>query len=263
MQDRSIKINAMPNVKSPLTLGDLAKRVSGLLKVNQVLYMLLIVAVFLLGYLVARVQMLEKNQGLSSQTQTTQTQTGGQVPQQKTDVKPGKLPVLGKDSAKITMIEFSDFECPFCKRYFDETLPQVIKDYVDRGLVKLNYRHFPLDFHPAAMPSALASECANEQGKFWEYHNKIFNEQDKVSEKTADVITSQLKTWAEDLGLNTSQFNQCLNSSKYQTTVDQDLSDGKAAGVSGTPTFYINGRQLVGAQPFAAFKAIIDEELKK
>ncbi|MBI4091641.1 MAG: DsbA family protein [Candidatus Levybacteria bacterium] len=202
--------------------------------------------------------MLEKNQssGLAPQGQT------GETPSEKVDVKGGQLPVFGQQNAKVTMIEFSDFECPFCKSYFDQTLSQIKKDYVDKGLVKLYYRHFPLDFHPAAMPAALASECANEQDKFWEYHDKIFTEQDKISGKTADVIATQLKLFAQELGLNTSQFDGCLDNTKFQANVDADLNDGRTAGVSGTPTFFINGNRLVGAQPYASFKALIDEELK-
>ena len=247
----------MPKTAASLTVGDLLKKASTI-KAVQLLYILLLVAVFLLGYLAARVQMLEKTQ---SSSLTPQGQTG-QTPSEKVDVKEGKLPVFGKNNAKVTMIEFSDFECPFCKRYFDETLSQVIKEYVDSGKVKMFYRHFPLDFHAAAMPAALASECANEQGKFWEYHDKIFAEQDKIAGKTSDVITTQLKSFAQELGLNTSRFDTCLDTEKYKSNVDADLNDGKTAGVSGTPTFFINGQRLVGAQPYAAFKTIIDEELK-
>ena len=257
MQDYSSKILSMPET-APLTVGDLFKKASAI-KAAQLLYVLLLVAAFLIGYLIARVQFLEKNQNTST---GSQTQTGAPAPPEKVDVKEGKLPILGKNNAKATMIEFSDFECPFCKRYFDETLSQIIKDYVDTGKVKLYYRHFPLDFHPAAMPAALASECANDQDKFWEYHDKIFQEQDKISGKTTDIITSQLKKWAKELQLNTSQFNSCFDNAKYQANVDVDLNDGRTAGVSGTPTFFINGRRLVGAQPYAAFKAVIDEELK-
>ena len=248
----------MAKSKAGMTLGDLTSRISQI-KAPQLLYVLLLVATFLIGYLIARVQFLEKNQNTST---SSQTQAGATALPEKIDVKEGKLPILGKNNAKVTMIEFSDFECPFCKGYFDETLPQIIKDYVDTGKVKLNYRHFPLDFHPAAMPAALASECANEQDKFWEYHDKIFTEQDKIAGKTADVITTQLKTWAQELGLNTAQFNTCLDTSKYQANVDADLNDGRAAGVSGTPTFFINGKRIVGAQPYDSFKALIDSELK-
>lgn len=89
----------------------------------------------------------------------------------------GRLPALGDKNAKVTIVEFADLECPFCKRYFTDTFPQIKKDYIDKGYVVYYYRHFPLDFHPLAKPFATASECANEQGKFWEMHDKIFNEQ--------------------------------------------------------------------------------------
>ena len=246
----------MPKAAASLTVGDLLKKASTIKAVQ--LYILLLVAVFLLGYLAARVQMLEKTQvsSLAPQGQT------GQAPPEKVDVKGGGLPVFGQQNAKVTMVEFSDFECPFCKSYFDQTLSQIKKDYIDTGKVKMYYRHFPLDFHPAATPSALASECANEQGKFWEYHDIVFAEQDKISGKTADTITTQLKLFAQELGLNTSQFDNCLDNAKFQANVDADLNDGRTAGVSGTPTFFINGTRIVGAQPYAAFKALIDEELK-
>ena len=257
MQDYSSKILSMPET-APLTVGDLFKKASAI-KAAQLLYVLLLVATFLIGYLIARVQFLEKKQNTST---GSQTQAGATAPPEKVDVKQGKLPILGKNNAKVTMIEFSDFECPFCKRYFDETLSQIIKEYVDTGKVKLYYRHFPLDFHPAAMPAALASECANEQDKFWEYHDKIFAEQDKIAGKTADVITAQLKSFAQKLGLNASRFNNCLDNAKYQANVDADLNDARTAGVSGTPTFFINGKRIVGAQPYVSFKALIDEELK-
>ncbi len=255
----------MSNKRPTLTLGDLfiqipkliPKRISKI-KTNQLSYIALLIAVFLLGYLLARLQILEKQTG----QQETTGQIQQQAPQGKISVDAGHLPAVGNEDAKVEMIEFSDFECPFCKRYFDETFSQIKKDYVDTGKIKLSYRHFPLDFHPAALPSALASECANEQGKFWEYHDLIFTEQEKIAGKTADVIIGQLKTWAQGLGLNTNQFGTCLDNQTYAEKVTQDLNDGKTAGVSGTPSFFINGKLLVGAQPYDAFKAIIDEELK-
>lgn len=248
-----------------LTLGGLVKNISKI-KATQLLYVLLLVAVFFLGYLAARVQMLEKSANTAlppNQAAQGQTAPQPQAPNAKVNVSLGKLPLKGRDNAKVTMIEFSDFECPFCERFFNETLPQIKKEYIDTGKVRLTYRHFPLDFHAAAMPSALASECANEQGKFWEYHDKIFTEQSKISGKTGDIISQQLKTWAKQTKLNIAQFNNCLDTEKYKEAVNKDVNDGKTAGVSGTPTFYINGRQLVGAQPFVSFKAVIDEELKK
>ncbi len=254
----------MPTSKKSTTLGDITKKIKlsnvKNIKLNQILYTVLLIAVFLIGYLFARVQMLE---GQGSTALPSQQQLAGNAGQEiVADVAIGKLPIRGDKGAKVEIVEFSDFECPFCEQFFTQTLPQIEKEYVDTGKVKLYFRHFPLDFHPAALPTALAAECADSQGKFWEFHDKVFANQAQIA-GGGEKATAALKQFAQDLGLNTSQFNQCLDNAEQQADVDKDINDGKTAGVSGTPTFYINGRQLVGAQPFAAFKAIIDEELKK
>ncbi len=238
------------------------------LTTNQLLVTLLIVAAFLIGVLATKVQYLEKGQGSQAQVPAAQapaqgTQPSAPQPGQKVDVKAGELPPLGDKNAKIVMIDFSDFECPFCKKYFDETYAQIKKDYIDTGKIVYYYRHFPLDFHPAAKPAALASECANEQGKFWEYHDLVFKDQAKISQKTADEVKQALKGFAISLDLNTSQFNSCLDLEKYKANVDKDQQDGVAAGVNGTPTLFVNGQAIVGAQPYSAFKTIIDQELAK
>ncbi len=246
--------------KSSATLADLLGKV-GQIKTTQLVYLLLLVATFLLGYLFARVQLLEKAGVAPSVPTAANPQAGGpSTAPVKADVKNGHLPVQGNANAKITVVEFSDFQCPFCEQFFTNTLPKIKKDYIDTGKVKLYYRQFPLDFHPAAMPGALASECANEQGKFWEFHDKVFGNQSKIGAQgmTADQINQQYKAWAQELGLNTTQFNSCLDSEKYKAQVTADQNDGKAAGTNGTPTFYINGTQLVGAQPYDAFKAALD-----
>lgn len=179
--------------------------------------------------------------------------------QVKKDLKMGHFPVKGNDNAKVTIVEFSDFECPFCGRFYSETLSQIQKEYIDTGKVKLYYRHYPLPFHPKAVPLAHAAECANDQGAFWQMHDKIFDNNSTV----ANMTDEQIKAWAGELGLNTATFNDCYDNKKHQTEIDEDTTAGGAVGVSGTPTFYINGRQLVGALPFDSFKAIIDEELSK
>jgi len=163
-------------------------------------------------------------------------------------------PVLGDENAPVTIVSFEDFQCPFCKRSFDQTFPQLKKEYIDTGKVKYVYRDFPLSFHPEAQPAAEAAECADEQGKFWEMHDLIFQNQ-------AIMSNSAYKQWAEQLGLDTAQFNDCLDSGKYRQEVQSDSNYGSQVGVSGTPTFFINGIRLVGAQPFEAFKQIIDAEL--
>ncbi len=235
------------------------------LQTNQILVTLLIVAAFLIGVLATKVQYLEKGQGSAVAPSAQAPAQGNQPPAPgvKVDVNKGNLPALGNKNAKVILVDFGDFECPFCKKYFDETFAQIKKDYVDTGKVIYYYRHFPLSFHPAAKPAALASECANEQNKFWEFHDLVFKEQAKITGQTPEGTTQALKTFAASLGLNTSQFNSCLDSEKYKDNVEKDTTEGTTAGVNGTPTFFVNGMSLVGAQPYSAFQTLIDQELAK
>lgn len=180
------------------------------------------------------------------------------------DVSADDDAVLGDPNAPITIIEFSDFQCPFCRKFYRETIPQIKKDYSTTGKVKFVYRDFPLvQIHPGATPAAEGTECAEEQGKFWEMHDAIFDEQEKQGSGTIQFTADDVKNWAAKIGLDTTKFNQCLDSGKYRQEVEKDLADGAAAGVNGTPATFINGRLVSGAQPYSVFKTIIDEELKK
>lgn len=174
-------------------------------------------------------------------------------------------PFLGSKEAKVIIIEFSDFQCPFCRRFWRESLQQIRKEYIETGKsVKFVYRDFPLSFHNLAQKYAEAGECAEEQGKFWEMHDKIFQEQDKKGQGTiSDYSLGDIKRWAREIGVNSSKFDQCLDSGKYKQEVENDVNEGLIAGVNGTPTIFINGRIIVGAQPYQVFKKIIDEELSK
>ena len=172
-------------------------------------------------------------------------------------------PVMGRSDAPVTIIEFSDYQCPFCRSFWKDTLPLLKKNYIDTGKVKFVYRDYPLDIHPAAMPSALAAECADDQGKYWEYHDKIFAEQAKKGVNTITYSETDLKKWAAEIGLNTATFNSCLDSEKHKAEVEKDLQDGIAAGVNGTPGFYVNGIPVRGALPYESFKTLIEAELKK
>lgn len=163
---------------------------------------------------------------------------------------------MGKENAKITMIEFSDFQCPYCARYVTETFPQIEREYIETGKVLYIFHHYPLPFHQYAQKAAEAAECAGEQGKFWEMHDKLFADQEKLTE-------ADLKTYAANLGLNTSQFNTCLSSGQFQDEVQADMELGQSMGVNGTPSFFVNGKFVSGAQPFASFKQIIDAELNQ
>ncbi|MFH1728187.1 MAG: DsbA family protein [Pseudomonadota bacterium] len=162
----------------------------------------------------------------------------------------------GNKNAPVTIVEWSDFECPFCTRFYQQTLGQIKKEYINTGKVKFIYRDFPLGFHANAQKSAEAAECAGEQGKFWEMHDKLF-------EEGVSGGLDSFKQFAVDIGLNAAKFNECLDSGKMASEVAKDMQDGQAVGISGTPGFIINGQKIVGAQPFEAFKQIIDAELAK
>ena len=166
-------------------------------------------------------------------------------------------PLLGDPQAPVTMVEFGDFQCPFCRRLFETTLSDIKEKYVATGKVKFIYRDFPLSsIHSEAEKAAEAGECADEQGKFWALHDLLYERQDALG-------VANYKKWAAEIGLNAQQFNECLDSGKYAEEVAKDLADGQAAGVNGTPATFINGRLVSGAVPFAQFEVIIEEELKK
>jgi len=159
--------------------------------------------------------------------------------------------IRGSKDAKLIIYEYGDFECPFCGRAAP-TVAQISSTYGKD--VAIVYRHFPLSFHPSARPAALASECAGEQGKFWEYHDILFEHQTALAK-------SNLVDYAKQLKLDEKKFTSCLDSSKYADKVDADFASGQAAGVTGTPSFFINGKNLAGAYPFESFKPLIDAAL--
>lgn len=177
-------------------------------------------------------------------------------------------PVLGREDAPLTIIEFSDFQCPFCRTFWSRTLDQLTTNYIDTGRIKFVYRDFPISsIHPGAQPAAEATECADDQGKYWEMHDKIFERQNEQGRGTVQFDVADLKAWAAEIGLNMEEFNDCLDSGKYAQEVQKDLLDGQRAGVRGTPTFFIGTEQdgyveLVGAQPYAAFRQVIEAELE-
>lgn len=182
------------------------------------------------------------------------------------NVSPDDEPVLGDPNARVTIVEFSDYQCEFCRIFWKTTLPQLRQEYIDAGEVKLVFRDFPQpDYHPEAMNAALAAACAADQDKYWEYHDKVFGEQDRRG-KEREVVRfnrNDLKEWAAAIGLEPTAFNKCLDSRQHRREVEADRRDGLALDVKGTPTFFINWRPLVGAHPFSAFQKLIEEELGK
>ncbi len=160
-------------------------------------------------------------------------------------------PARGPQDAAVTIVEFSDFECPFCQRAA-ETVDKIVAEYGDR--VRLVYRHYPLPSHANARRAAEASACAHEAGKFWPYHDLLFKNQDALAE--TDLIT-----YAQEAGIDEASFRSCLESDRGTAIVDKDAADGDAAGVSGTPAFFVNGRPLSGALPYETFKEAVDEAM--
>jgi protein-disulfide isomerase len=198
-------------------------------------------------------------------------QLAAPTPPAKVTMALGHFPTKGDKNAKIAVIEFADFRCPFCEQYFTKTEPTVMKDYVDSGKVKYAFRNFQF-LGPASLTAGNAAECANDQGKFWDYHTWLYKNQppeSDVSLYTSDKLTEAAGT----LGLNTAQFKTCLDSTKFAKNLTDDQNEGSTGGISGTPSFIIgkldptgtkvvDGTLLVGAQPYSAFQAAIDPLLK-
>jgi len=175
-------------------------------------------------------------------------------------------PMIGDPDAPITIVEFSDFQCPFCSRFHEQTLPAIMENYIDTGKVNFVYRDLPLSFHPNANPASIAAECANEQGKFWEYHDVLFDKQSQWQSLAVDDFTTNAKQFATDIGLESASFESCLSSSKTASKVSQDSRDAASYGATGTPTFFIGNEKdgfvkIVGAQPYSVFEAEIDSQL--
>lgn len=163
--------------------------------------------------------------------------------------------IKGGDNAKVVLVEYSDFECSFCARV-QPTLQQIEETYGDD--VQLVFRHYPLSFHSQAQKAAEASECASEQGKFWEMHDKLFE-----MNSAGTLGVASFKTAAGELGLTQSQFDNCLDSGKYAQAITNSLTEGTALGVQGTPATFVNGQLISGAVPYEQFASVIDAELAK
>ena len=164
-----------------------------------------------------------------------------------------KGPSRGPTNAPVTIVEFSDFQCPYCGREYP-VIERLMKEY--DGKLRLVFRHYPLDFHPFAQKAAEAGACAQDQGKFWELHDKMFSNQGKLA-------VADLKGYAKSLGMDATKFDKCLDSGEKKALVDDDLKAGSAAGVNGTPAFFINGIFVNGAQPYEHMKQAVDRELRK
>ena len=177
-------------------------------------------------------------------------------------------PVIGDKDAPITIVEFSDFQCPFCARFHVQTLPSIMDQYIDEGKAKLVFRDFPIQsIHPNALPASVAAECANEQGKFKDMHDMLFEKQNEWNDIETMSAVSLFIQYAEQMELEKDVFESCISSGKYIDEIRKDLDDGRNYGVTGTPGFFIGNEEigfveLKGAQPFESFKKVIDAQLE-
>ena len=218
------------------------------------------IAIIIAGIIIGASIFYSRGEGDSNKESLEANPLGIEEPQGIVNVSEDDDPALGNPNAKVIMIEFSDFQCPFCGRFFSQTLPQIKEDYIKTGKVKFVYRDFPFLGQESEW-AAEAAECAKEQGKFWQYHDYLFENQQ--GENGGAFSKDNLKKFAQGLGLDTSQFNGCLDSDKYIDEVRKDLSDGRVAGVTGTPTVFINGIRVVGALSFSEYQKVIEQELVK
>ena len=163
-------------------------------------------------------------------------------------------PTLGNPNAKITMVEFADFQCPYCQAFFRDTFPEIKAKYIDIGKVKFIFRQLPLAIHQNAQAAAVASECANNQNRFYDYYDMVFK---NAQPSGAGLAAANLKQYAKALGLDSSKFNQCLDNNETLPQITEDVNAAIAAQVAGTPTFFVNGQKVVGAQGFSVFQQIL------
>ncbi len=174
-------------------------------------------------------------------------------------------PVKGDPDAPITIVEFSDFQCPFCSRFYQQTLPLIEENFIQTGKAKLVYRDMPLSIHANAVPAHIAAECADEQNAFWDYHDILFDRQAEWQRLGSTALAEKLNAYASELNLKPS-FESCLSSSQFESEIAADFSDARKYGASGTPTFFVGNDdigyvKLVGAQPYSAFESVINSQL--
>lgn len=245
-------------------------------KVVPLLFVLLLIAAFLLGRYQAQVEILRGG----GAPQGAQTQGGSSTGQPVGQTAPGTNPEAGtrtlvtedlwkevvstyaaskgSENAPVTMVEFTDYQCPFCARHFENTQPQIDKEYIETGKVRYLVRDLPLPIHPNAPAAAMAARCAGDQGKYWEMHDMLF---EKQNEWSSGDTTQLFSTYAEDLGLDGGALTSCVSSQKHKAAMDKDTSLAQRIGASGTPAFLINRELVIGAQPFPVFEQAIEKGL--
>jgi protein-disulfide isomerase len=226
-------------------------------------YSVLVVLAFAVGVLVGYVAWGRETASVAAVPETTAQQPSNNNPAGvissptprayvRYDVPTEGFPSIGPEDAEIVVVEFSDFQCPFCRKFHQETYQALLDAYP--GQIRFVYRNLPLtQIHPDAMGAAVASLCANDQDAYWDYHDKLF-----TGELLGEAVYVQ---YATDLGLDVEEFTACLSSGKHDQFIQDDMGFSLGLGVQSTPTFFINGLALVGAQPLSSFQQLIDLEL--
>ncbi len=192
---------------------------------------------------------------------------GNQKPVGKVNIDLSDAMIMGDAKAPVTVVEYADFQCPFCQRYFQQNNSALISQYVNTGKVRFVWKDYAF-LGQESIWAAEAARCANDQGKFWEYHDYLFTNQG--AENSGAFSKDNLKKFASTLGLNMGQFNSCLDTDKYASVIQKETQEGNKVGVNGTPATFINNKLVadsngnsVGASPFSVFQAVIEQELSK
>ena len=219
---------------------------------RPLIYGLLLPVVFVLG-IVAGYLLWGRTPPATATADSPATLATPTVQVRRYDVSVDDDPFIGPEDAPITIIEFSDYQCPYCKKWHDEVLDRMLANYP--GQIRFVYRDFPLiSIHPGAAPAAEAADCAGEQGSYWPFYQALFS-------MKYDLTTEAYQQYAAELGLDTQAFAECLADRRYESEVMGDYDYAVNLGISSTPTFFINGIPIVGAQPYEVFKQLIDKEL--
>lgn len=225
---------------------------------------LILVGLFI-GYIIGRFELStitfeNNNSNAASNTNSETAQTNTQTPTaEPIIVSADDDPFVGSEDSPITIIDFSDYQCPFCAKFYAEIFPQLDIDYIKTGKVKYVFRDFPLNIHPKAQYAHNAAQCAGEQNKYWEMHNMLFEKQAEwgASEDLIETFTA----YSLEAGLNTVNFKECLTSERYADEVAKDRNDGISYGVKGTPTLFINGKIIRGVGTYEQLKQLLEKEL--
>lgn len=231
---------------------------------TPILVILLVIVAFLAGMFWTKIRYVESGKAPEEAAQASPApgapQEGAPLSEEQINkIVSSGAATKGKESAPVAIVEFSEYQCPFCGRYIAETYPQILEEYGDQ--IYYIFHDYPLSFHQHAQKMAEVARCAGDQDQYWEMHDLIFENQEVWSSK--QNVETDINSYVSQLGLDKEGFDDCLVSGKYTQAVKDDFELGTEVGVQGTPTFFINGQKIVGAQPFESFKAIIDAELAK